>query len=79
MSCSETDTVSTPAKCNSRKGTTDMQIGFPGLLALIFITLKLTGVIAWRWLWVLSPIWIPLSIAAVFLIIALLIRLFTGE
>jgi hypothetical protein len=56
-----------------------MQIGFPGLLALIFITLKLTGVIAWRWLWVLSPIWIPLSIAAVFLIIALLIRLFTGE
>lgn len=35
-------------------------IGFPGLLALIFITLKLTGVIDWSWLWVLSPLWIGL-------------------
>lgn len=33
-------------------------IGFAGLLAIVFITLKLTGVIAWSWLWVLSPIWI---------------------
>lgn len=34
-----------------------MKIGFPGLLALVFIVLKLTGVIAWSWWWVLSPIW----------------------
>ena len=35
-----------------------MNIGFVGLLTLIFITLKLTGYIAWSWVWVLSPIWI---------------------
>jgi hypothetical protein len=33
-------------------------IGFAGLLTIVFITLKLTGVIAWSWLWVLSPLWI---------------------
>lgn len=38
-------------------------IGFPGLLAIVFITLKLTGVITWSWLWVLAPLWIPLAFA----------------
>ena len=31
---------------------------FPELLTAIFITLKLCGVIDWRWVWVLAPIWI---------------------
>jgi len=29
-------------------------------LLLIFITLKLLGVIGWSWGWVLAPLWIPL-------------------
>lgn len=37
-------------------------IGFFGCLTLIFVVLKLTRVIAWSWLWVLSPIWIPIAI-----------------
>ena len=32
-------------------------IGFFGLLAIVFITCKLTGFIDWPWLLVLSPIW----------------------
>ncbi len=32
-------------------------IGFFGLLAVLFIGLKLTGFIDWSWWWVLSPIW----------------------
>ena len=28
------------------------------VLSLIFIVLKLCDVIAWSWIWVLSPIWI---------------------
>ena len=35
-------------------------VGFLGLLTILFIGLKLTGYIAWSWIWVLSPIWIPL-------------------
>lgn len=40
-------------------------IGFTGALTLIFITLKLCGVINWSWLWVLSPIWIGWAVALV--------------
>lgn len=42
-----------------------MQIGFPGLLTLIFITLKLTDYIDWSWVWVLSPMWISISLAVI--------------
>ncbi len=34
-------------------------IGFAGMLAILFIGLKLTGYIAWSWVWVLAPLWIP--------------------
>lgn len=43
-------------------------IGFFGLLALIFIGLKLGGVgavAAWSWWWVLAPLWMPTLFAAV--------------
>lgn len=33
-------------------------IGFPGLLTVLFIGLKLTGHISWSWWWVLSPLWV---------------------
>ena len=35
-------------------------ISFVGLLQIAFIVLKLTGVINWSWVWVLSPIWISI-------------------
>jgi len=31
------------------------------ILLIIFLTLKLAGVITWPWLWVLSPIWLPIA------------------
>ena len=31
-------------------------------LTLIFIALKLMGYITWSWVWVLSPIWIPIAL-----------------
>lgn len=34
-------------------------VGFFAGLTLLFIGLKLTNMIDWSWLWVLSPIWIP--------------------
>jgi len=45
-------------------------IGFAGALAILFIALKLTGYIAWSWVWVLSPIWISLAFAVLILLIA---------
>lgn len=40
-------------------------IGFTGLLAIVFIVLKLTNSIDWSWWWVLSPLWIPITISIV--------------
>ena len=37
--------------------------GFASLLTLLFIALKLTGVIAWPWVWVLAPLWIGFIVA----------------
>lgn len=51
---------------------TNTGIGFCELLAVVFIVLKLTGVITWSWGWVLAPIWIPLAILAVVIIIFLI-------
>lgn len=50
-------------------------IEFCELLTIVFIVLKLTGVIAWSWLWVLSPIWIPLVFWIGVLLIAGLVAL----
>lgn len=38
-------------------------------LALAFIILKLTGVIAWSWWWILAPLWIPFAIVLSFRVI----------
>lgn len=46
-------------------------IGFSGLLAIVFIVLKLCHVIDWSWWWVLSPLWAGLAIALVLFIIYL--------
>lgn len=52
------------------KSATSSGIGFTGALTILFIALKLLGVISWSWLWVLSPVWISLALVLVILAIA---------
>ena len=53
-------------------------ISLSTILGVVFIILKLTGVISWSWLWVLSPFWIPLALVALILIIAAAIAIIAG-
>ena len=39
-------------------------MGFLGLLTLLFVGLKLAGVIGWSWWWVLAPLWGPVGTPA---------------
>ena len=55
-------------KNNNSKG----NIGFFGLLALLFIGLKLVGVISWSWWIVLSPIW-GYFLLVIFLVIVVVV------
>lgn len=34
-------------------------------LTMLFIVLKLVGVISWSWWWVLAPTWIPLVLVLI--------------
>lgn len=55
--------------------TTTVQVGpnFLGLLTIVFITLKLTGYIAWSWWWVLAPLWGGVALVLVIFAIAFLV------
>lgn len=44
-------------------------LGFFDALALVFIVLKLTGVINWSWWWVLAPIWMPIALLLIAVVI----------
>lgn len=64
----------------SKESTSSSGIGVTGLLLVAFIILKIVGVepIAhWSWWWVVSPVWIPLAIAAAFILVGLLIKAVT--
>lgn len=43
---------------------------FCTILFIVFLVLKLTNVINWSWWWITAPLWIPVSIALVVLLIS---------
>lgn len=53
-----------------------MQIGFFSMLTLIFVTLKLTGYIAWSWWLVLLPAY---GAFVLFMFLFLIIIIFGGK
>lgn len=48
-------------------------VDFTDLLTIVFIVLRLCGIITWSWWWVLSPLWISAIGWVILLIIVLLI------
>ena len=50
-------------------------IGFAGLLTVLFIGLKLAGVIEWSWVWVLAPLWGGFAIVMAIVIGAVVLML----
>lgn len=56
-----------------------MQIGFFGLLSIVFITLKLTGYIDWSWWLVLSPIWVVIAILILIIVLAAVVGVLTDR
>jgi hypothetical protein len=66
---------------NNKATTVRSGIGFSGVLTIVFIVLKLIGIIEWSWVWVLAPLWmswaIGLGVLLIIGIIALIIMLIT--
>lgn len=53
--------------------------GIPFTLFIVFLVLKLVGVITWSWLWVFAPLWIPLAILLAVLLVGIVIVAIFGE
>ena len=64
---------------NNNSSTQSGGIGFFGLLAIVFITLKLTGYIAWSWWWVLAPLWAPFAVVLMIFLIIVIIAAIVGK
>jgi hypothetical protein len=60
---------------SSSSSTSSSGLSFTGALTILFIGLKLAHVIHWSWWWVLSPIWISLSIVLFILAIVLTVAI----
>ena len=54
---------------NAKSTVTVGGTSFLNLLFLVFLVLKLTNVITWSWWWVTAPLWLPLAIVVVCLVI----------
>ena len=55
------------------EGGCDATLGFVEILLVIFIILKVTGQLTWPWLWVLSPLWITLSLMIVVVLLSIIL------
>jgi len=60
---------------NNVSSSSSSDVGFCGLLTILFVALKLTGYIDWSWWWVTSPLWIGFAVVMVFIVIAVVVSL----
>lgn len=61
------------SRYNNQKNVSTRGVSFCGLLGLLFIGLKLGGVINWSWWWVLAPLWGPFALVLLVLLICVII------
>ena len=52
------------------KTTVRIGLNFAEVLGVVFIALRLCGVIEWPWVWVLAPIWVPIGLWLLAVLIA---------
>lgn len=58
---------------NKRNNSSSSGIGILGVLQIVFLVLKLTGLITWSWTVVLIPLWISLVMLVIFLIVTIIV------
>lgn len=53
-------------------------IGVVGLLGVVFVTLKLLGIVHWSWWWVTAPFWGGIALALAFVALAFVVGTLAG-
>ena len=55
-----------------------VSLSFGGALFLLFLGLRLTDNIDWKWYWVAAPLWVPISIAVSIIVLTMLVAAIGG-
>ena len=58
---------------NKRNSSSSSGMGILGVLQIVFLVLKLTGLITWSWPVVLIPLWISRVMIVIFLIVTIIV------
>lgn len=48
-------------------------LSFPTVVFIVFLILKLTGLVNWSWWWIFSPIWISFGIVVLIFLIGVIV------
>ncbi len=59
----------------NNKSSSSSGMGILGVLQVVFLVLKLTGLITWSWPIVLIPLWISLGTIVIFLLVVIVVAL----
>lgn len=55
---------------------TNTSIGLGGIVFVVFLILKLAGIVDWSWWWITAPLWLPIVLLiAIGTVAALVIKL----
>lgn len=58
---------------NNNKHNNAGGLGLGTILTIVFVVLKLCGVIDWAWIWVLAPLWISAALTIILVILIFVI------
>ena len=58
---------------NSKKSGGFVSFGLCDAIFIVFLVLKLCGVINWSWWWVTAPLWIPIALILIILLGGLIV------
>lgn len=64
---------------NQNEKKTSGSIGILTILFVVFLVLKLVGVISWSWWWVTAPLWMPLALAVILATIIVIVKVITRK
>ncbi len=62
-----------PANFDYDKPVEEINFNICGIIAIVFLILKLTNVIDWSWIWVLAPLWIGFILCAITTVAVLIV------
>jgi len=63
----------------SEPKTVEVDLSLPIGVFLLFLALKLGGVVGWSWVWITAPLWITAAVLLIGLVLFLVVSVWLGD